>query len=487
MRDLLDAGDTPRRGASERTERDWLARSGKGVQRRPRRTCLAQAAALAAACFLMPLSLWGQELVQPPGAEVLSLERAIELAAGANRQITIARMEIDKAEEQIAANKTHRLPVFSLSVLGSQRLSKTSFNFDEGAFGFYDEVGPIPKEDTTITAPLQPMAVIQAQVAQPISQLYQIGLGIQMAEVNRDITRQQLRLQQQVVINSVKAAYYALLQTQNALEALRDEISFYTELERLVGDYVAQQTALKADLLNVQAKLAQTRFDALKLEDTASSQKELLNDLLGRDIRTDFRVDPIPDPAPFEADLEPARARALEQRPEVQEARIRVRQAELDRRLKRAEYIPQVYASIDYTSFVNVKIMPMNMFSLGLLLKWDVYDWGRKKHELVQKVKTIDQANDAQHETETQVMRDVGDTFRKLHQARALLGVCRTAENAAAETLRVTRDRYTQNTALLKDVLQAQATLSDAGRQYRDAVLAVWTARANFEKAIGQD
>lgn len=421
----------------------------------------------------------------PPGSvEVLTLEQAIALAAQTNRQVTTARLELDKAEEQIAAAKTHRLPVFSLSVLGSQRLVPMTFEFSHAT----DPDGnPIANADNTYTVDPQFMTFIKAQAAQPISQLYQIGLGIQQAEVNRDIAREQLRQENQAVADSVKTAFYQLLQIQSAMDAVQEEIGFYAEFERLVGEFVKQQTALPAELMDIQARLAQSRFDADKLADNLATQKEALNDLMGRDIRTDFRVEPIPEPAPLEAELEPARARALEQRPEMREARMRVQLAELDRRIKKSEYIPEVYVSMDYSSTVNLEFLPRNMWSLGVLLQWDIYDWGRKKHELGQKMLAEKQAAEALRETEAQVLRDVGDKFRKLRQARAQVGVCRLAEAASREKLRNTRDSYAQQAALLKDVLQAQSSLADAENSYRQAVLEIWTAKANFEKAMGEE
>ncbi len=444
----------------------------------------------AAAVFLLILQFLGQAVRSqgptPATGELLTLEQAIARAQQANRQVITARLELDKAEAQIAAAKTYRFPVFSLSALGSQRLTDMTFEFDQGTFG-NDESGPIPREDVTYTVDQEFQTIVQAQVAQPISQLYQIGLGIQQAEVGRDIAREQLRQENQAVTNAVKDVFYELLQIQRAMDAVRDAVAFYAQFERLVADYVKEQTALPADLMDIQARLAQSRFDADKLADSLATQKEALNDLMGRDIRTEFRVDPMPAPAPQEAELEPARARALEQRPEIREARLRVSQAELDRRLKKAEYIPQVYVSLDYSTHTNIDFLPRNMFSLGVLLKWDIYDWGRKRHELVQKLKTKQQADEALRETESQVLRDVGDKFRRLRQARAQVDVCRLAESAAREKLRVVRDSFAQQAALLKDVLQAQAAASDAGSQYRQAVLAIWTAKADFEKAVGED
>ncbi len=49
----------------------------------------------------------------------------------------------------------------------------------------------------------------------------------------------------------------------------------------------------------------------------------------------------------------------------------------------------------------------------------------------------------------------------------------------------MTANKYAQQAALLKDVLAAQASLGQANDQYRQAALAFWQARANFETAVG--
>jgi outer membrane protein len=48
-------------------------------------------------------------------------------------------------------------------------------------------------------------------------------------------------------------------------------------------------------------------------------------------------------------------------------------------------------------------------------------------------------------------------------------------------------DKYTQQAALLRDVLQAQADLADANATYQSGLLSLWTARADFEKALGEE
>ncbi|HMV85816.1 MAG TPA: TolC family protein, partial [Blastocatellia bacterium] len=107
------------------------------------------------------------------------------------------------------------------------------------------------------------------------------------------------------------------------------------------------------------------------------------------------------------------------------------------------------------------------------------------KRELAEKSRTIEQAEQAERETESAVIVEVNSQFRKLQQAQRLLAIGRLAEETAREQLRVASNRYTAQAALLKDVLHAQTALADANHQYNQALLAFWTARADFEKAIG--
>ena len=56
------------------------------------------------------------------------------------------------------------------------------------------------------------------------------------------------------------------------------------ELDRVTGDYVAHQVALKSDSLEVKTRLAKAEYEALNLQNQLATQKEQLNNLLGRDV-----------------------------------------------------------------------------------------------------------------------------------------------------------------------------------------------------------
>ena len=242
-------------------------------------------------------------------SRVLTLDDAIRLAVANNRSLKIASLEVDKSKWQVAEVKTKRLPSFSSSVLGSQLLNDVSFNFPVGAFGNIPGVGPFPTADTKVTTSRQPIAYVMSQAMQPLSQLYKINLGVRAQELSAKIAGEKARAERQNLVKDVKQAYYAVLQSESELEAAEANVKEYQELDRVVLQRVSQEAALKSDSLDVKAKFANEKYKLVQLRNTLDSQKEYLNNLLGRDIRTGFETEKVPVTSFEEVDLKLAARR----------------------------------------------------------------------------------------------------------------------------------------------------------------------------------
>jgi len=428
---------------------------------------------------------------QPSKGTVLTLEQSISLALENNRSVQDAKLEAGKSSDRLAALRTHRLPSMQINSLISQPLTKFEFTFEKGLFGTFPATGPIPPTDTTITSPEKPTLLLVGSVSQPLTQLYKLNLNIKQAEAAEEISQAELRAKQQTAVRDVKQAYYSMLQTQSAADEAREAIRFYTELDRVTTEYVTLQVALKPDLLEVQTRLAKAEYDQLTLENQLATQKEQFNNLLGRPAMTNFEISPVPEAIDFlmrESDLQSARERALAHRSELIEARLKVRQAELDRRAKKAEYIPDISFGLNYLSPFNYsEFLPKNILHLGFLVQWNVFDWGRKKYEMGERSKTIDQASNGLREAENLVLIDVNAKYRKLQETTQLMRVARLTQETARANVQIATNRYRVEAAMLKDVLEAQTSLADANYQYQKALLGFWTAKAEFEKAIGED
>jgi outer membrane protein len=444
---------------------------------------------IATCCLLLMLApgVAAAQAAQSPMGERLSLDTALRLALANNRQLQSARLQVLKADEDIGIARSRRLPVFDIEVQASQLLTPVDFGFPQGAFGEYPGTGPIPSADTTISVPRQLTYYVSSQLSQPITQLFRINLGIDSAVTARALEDEHAKAQQLAVANSVKRLYFAILQTESAIETTEQAIALYRELDRTLEVRVAQKVALRGDALDVQFRLAQEQLTRTTHLNSLASQKEQMNQLLGRDVRTDFVVEPVTALSVSEIDLNAARSRALDSRPDIREARLKVDQADLDRRMTKADRIPDVSFAMSYTSNFNIDVMPQNLAGVGLQLKWEPFDWGRKGRQLAVKTHSVEQAKLALREAEDRVVIEVNSRFRTLAEKRALLNVAQMAQVAVREKLRVKTNQYQVQAALLPDVLQLRAEQANSDDHYQQALLAFWTAKADFEYAVGEE
>jgi outer membrane protein TolC len=443
---------------------------------------------VAIGCLLSWLALpaWGNE-VKPAASPVLTLEQAVELAMENNRPLKVATLEVERAGYKTDAARTARLPSLNLYGATGSLLTTTHFQFNQGTFGTFPGVGPVPSQSTSIDQPARWSSFLFATALQPLTPLLRINEGIRLSEVTQGVTQEQRREQHHTVVNRVKRGYFAALNLQSSLEATEEAIRFLQELDRVVTEQVGQRKALRSDSLEVKTRLAETEHHAVTLESALASQKEQLNDLFGRDIHEEFRLTPV-FPTPSQTrETRTVLAQALANRPSVKAARLTVQQAEHDRNIKKLHYVPDVSLVAAHIQAFNIgQVLPDQISFAGVFLSWEVFDWGRKQRELAEKRHAIEQTRIGVQETEAQVEAEVRHQLRTLQDAQSLLPVKRLGQESSKEKLRVVMNRYTQKSAVLEDVLKAQSDLADANHQYQQALLDFMTATTDLERVIGE-
>ena len=241
-------------------------------------------------------------------SQELTLDQAISLALLKNRQIKVKQLEVSKSEHDTEVMRTYRLPQFKVNLMQGQLLNKITFTFPPGSLGAIPGIGPFPPTTTYITTPRRPFTLIQAQANQPLSQLFRIGLGVDAKKLDTQIAKEKLSLQEQAIVNEVKKTFYNLVQAQSALSATEETITLLKEMNRIAANGLEQQVILKSDMLDAEAGLAKAESEATTLEDTLATLKERMNDLLARDLATEFTVSQTTkEVEPWETDLVSAR------------------------------------------------------------------------------------------------------------------------------------------------------------------------------------
>ena len=424
---------------------------------------------------------------QEEQAKPLTLQEAVLLARSHNRELKQAEVEIHKQKEAFSEAKTQLYPRFDTYFLASELLTPLDFTIRSGTFGTFPATGPIPAKDSKIHTPARPVAITSVTATQPLTQLFRINLSIKQQQLAAELSRQSYFEREQELVNEVRRAYYAILQSQSELESQRALLAYFEELQQLTGRRLQQEAVLKADSLRITAQRTKALYQLTVIEDALADRKEALNHLLGRDLQAEFTVEMVPASLPEESSVQEARKIATEMRPEIKAETIKKERATLETKIEKTRYIPDISIQANYLTAPNISFLPQNLGAVGVLLTWQPWDWGQKHHNIAQKVDAEKQAQLSIDNVRDQVVQEVDSTFRRLREARELLTAAQAARDAEAETLRNEMDAYSHQTIVLSDLLQQQSSVANAEDQYRQGLFAFWKARADFQRALGEE
>ena len=412
-------------------------------------------------------------------AEPMTVERAVAAALEHNANIRNAQLEIAKSERGLEAQKTHRLPSFSFDALGSEALNRISLDFREGAFGTFPATGPIPNKDTHVELARTFSTFAVARVTQPITHLHKINLGVRLSEATVAVDKEQQRAARQAIAREVKNAYFQVVAAQAFVDAAKEAVNVHEEVDREMNVRVSQQSALEADRMDATARLASARATAASAANTLASAQDQLNYLVG----TEVEVTPIAS-----GNWQPPTGNpGVDQRPDIRKAALQLDAARLDAKLKSADRIPDVSLSVSRTTPIHVDVLPDNLTSAAVVVSWEPFTWGRRSAELAQKRLIVEQAENTLADKRAIAAVEIAAQRRKLEDATAQIGVRHLELEATRERLRVTKVKFEQHAARPDELFAASASLTQAAARQQEAVSAYWTARADYEKAIGEE
>src|SRR5713101_3744254 len=221
-----------------------------------------------------------------------------------------------------------------MSILAPELLTPLDSNISSATFGNFPATGPIPAKDSKIHTPARPVAITSVTATQPLTQLFRIDLSIKEQKLAAELSQQSYFEREQGLVNEVRRAYYAILQSQSELESQRALLAYLEELQQLTGRRLQQEAVLKADSLRIIAQRSKAHYQLTVIEDALTDQKEALNRLLGRDFQMDFTVEMVPDSLAEESTLQQARKRAIEMRPEIKSEAIKKERTTLETKIE---------------------------------------------------------------------------------------------------------------------------------------------------------
>ncbi|PSQ69400.1 MAG: TolC family protein [Bacteroidetes bacterium QH_2_67_10] len=343
----------------------------------------------------------------------------------------------------------------------------------------------------------------------------QAFVAIQGADRLEEVNVLAATREEQTLIDRTRETYYQALLAAEQARVTAQSAERTRETFQEVAKQVAAGTAPKFERVSARVELENLRAQLAERRSQAATAVDRLKRTIG------FPVDePVRLQGALNADnvgrfkqvsMQEAMAAALENRPDVRQAKLAVELRENDRRQAEAQYLPTVsaFANFDYTGRVaddrtSVSNAPNDPFtfrqtsrgffadelwnpsvSVGLRLSWNLFGGFRRAAEIEQREVAVDQAEVDYRQLVSQVRLEVQRALRTLDTARERLRGQRANVERAELNYEMAQKRLGVGVATQLQLREASDQLDQARLSYLQAVYDYLTAKSAYETAVG--
>ena len=421
------------------------------------------------------------------GAETrqLTLPQAVELALTRNSAVKIARSRVDEGREKVASAVADYLPLVSSETTYMSTTDQQLVTVPAGGLGNIPGLGPFPLQDASLDQGRKDFLISNVTITQPITHLLKIWQAHNIASAEKRGTEADLRKAETEIVFAVHKLYFGLLEAGKLKEAAEAAIAAAEEAVRESKRGVESGALLDVSLTESRLRLLQGRQLLLSTEIRISDLKAEMNDLVGLALDTDLVLSPVGPSGRSRLTRETYLDEAFSRNPEIRAAREQVNKAESALNAAHYEYIPDIGAFGRYIYQDGVPFVAKNIGVFGLQMKWNIFDWGKRKAVAGQRASQVAQAKEHAKSLEKRIEVEVDKAYRKLEQTRMMKDVAREELALQKEHFRLGTNQLKAGT--ITEARHAELSASLKKSEYNDlqAVLAFELALAELDRVAG--
>ncbi|TDE42044.1 TolC family protein [Flavobacterium rhamnosiphilum] len=393
--------------------------------------------------------------------EVLTLESAVKIALENNYEIKIATNNLTIEKTNVAIGNAGMLPKVTATVVDNNSIQNSSQTRQDGT---ETELDNAKNNSLTYGVGLDWTVFDGLRMFARLDQLKEL----------QKLGEAQLKLTVITRISDVNAAYYDLVQQQQQLAALDTTIVISNQRLTLAQNRFTIGKASKLEVLNAQVDLNTDQVALLRQKELYANSKILLNQLLARDVTTDFKV--IDE---LEVDalllLPELTALAEKQNPQLEAQIINKRVAELELKQIKAARYPTVRVNTAYnfsesqSSLGFVAQSQSRGLNYGFSASLNIFDgFSQNRNEKIAKIQienskiTIEQQNLA-------LNSQLATSYQTYLTNLELIALEEKNESIAKQNLNITLDKFRIGTITTLEFRTAQLNYVNAKVRYSNA------------------
>lgn len=400
-------------------------------------------------------------IVKTNAQEVLTLEIAVKIALENNYEIKLADNNLTIQKTNVAIGNSGMLPTVTASIFDNNSVQNSSQTRQDGTQTELDNA-----KNNTLTYGVGLNWTI-------FDGLRMFARLDQLKELQK-LGEAQLKLVVITRISDVNASYYDLVQQQQQLAALDSTIVISNQRLNLAQNRLTIGKASKLEVLNAQVDLNTDQVALLRQKELYANSKILLNQLLARDVTTNFRVIDV-----LEVDglllLPELTALAEKQNPQLEAQIINKRVAELELKQVKAARYPTVRVNTAYnfsesqSSLGFVAQSQSRGFNYGFSATLNLFDgFSQNRNEKIAKIQILNSKLSIEQQN-LALNSQLASSYQTYLTNLELIFLEEKNELIAKQNLNITLDKFRIGTITTLEFRTAQLNYVNAKVRYSNA------------------
>ncbi|MCB0710869.1 MAG: TolC family protein [Ignavibacteriae bacterium] len=436
------------------------------------------------AIVALAAAIIGVSPAQGQTPQALSLNEAITIAIENNRDLKMARLELENADAQVDEALGNAYPTLDLNTRYTRNIKRPVFFFP-GEDGIVRPIEIGSKNALTADLTLQQILFNSA-----------VFTGVGTSKIYAQISRQQLRTQTADVVLNVKQAYYAALMAKEVLqvnEALQANAQANYNNTKVLYD-----AGLRAEFDAIRAEVAVANQQPLVVQARNNYQAALdgLKLLLGYDNITQVELEltgSFVRPASSggtEPTLEQGVETILEKNPQLETLRLATDVNKELIAINRSEYLPTIalFGTYKYEAqadaFSDFDFQPTAYAGLNLSL--NLYNGGKTEAKVGQAQIAYDKSRYQVAQVAALLKTQLEATLRNIDYARQRIGAGQRTIEQAERAYKIATTAYKAGTGTQLEINDADLALAQAKLNQLNAVYDYNVGVAQLENLMGE-
>ena len=298
-----------------------------------------------------------------------------------------------------------------------------------------------------------------------------------------DQAQEDVELQRQLVTQTVKESFTNINFAQRLIRVQEQAVERAQLNLRSAKGFFEVGTRPKSDVARAEVDVANARVDLIRARNAERLARVALNTAMGIPADTPTIVQDNLVYQPIVLDRTQLQTRALNQRPEYKQVKLRVSEAEARARRAFRDFFPDITG----TGFYGATRFDMNeIWEVAVSLSWTLYDGGNRIARFRESKVNVEAAQARVRAAALDISREVEQAQINVTEADERIQAAQTAVASAQENFRLAQGRFDAGVGTILELTDAQLALTQAQNTEAQALADYRIAVVRLERALGQ-